>query len=197
MILVIDTETTGIPQRDLPADHSDQVRLVEFAAVLCDEDGTERACVNFIVQPDGWTVPDLPASIHGITTEVAQRTGVPVHLVLDCFANLLDLADEMVAYNAQFDKDVMSIELIRAGEERPVEWPHELTITCACEAVTPVLNLPPTERMLKYGHTGPRRPKLAVAYETLFNEPMVGAHGALADARACARIHFHLKKVTA
>jgi len=35
-------------------------------------------------------------------------------------------------------------------------------------------------------------PKLIESYQFLFNESFDGAHDALADVRACARVHRHL-----
>lgn len=192
MILSFDTETDGIPQKNLDPLHPNQVHLVELGCVLMEEDGTERCVSSLIVRPDGWVIPEGAHKVHGIRNEVAARCGVSVGHVLNHFCHLLELADLVIAYNVQFDKDVMSIELIRHGEPRPVEWP-DVPLLCICDAATPVVNAPPTERMKRAGRMGPKRPKLTEAYLHLFGEELVGAHSALADARACARVYNRLR----
>ncbi len=191
MLLVWDTETDGFPILSLPHDHPSQVHLVELACVLYERDGTERASVDLIIRPDGWTIPEGASKVHGITNEVAERCGVDVLHALRCFSHLLELADEAAAFNVQFDRNVMSIELLRQGESRPVEWP-DIPLTCVMDMSQPVLNLPPTQKMLRAGRNHAKRPNLRETYQILFGEPLVNAHNALVDARACARVYFHL-----
>jgi DNA polymerase III epsilon subunit-like protein len=45
----------------------------------------------------------------------------------------------------------------------------------------------------KYGRY--KWPKLAELHQVLFGEPFEGAHGALADARACMRCYFRLTEL--
>lgn len=61
MFLFFDTETTG-----LKSPH-----IVQLAALLTEEDGRECARLNVIIQPEGWTIPDEAAAVHGITTDIA------------------------------------------------------------------------------------------------------------------------------
>jgi DNA polymerase-3 subunit epsilon len=60
------------------------------------------------------------------------------------------------------------------------------------EAATPVLNLPPTERMIAAGFDKPKPPKLEECIRHFFNEDLEGAHDAMADVIACRRVYFHL-----
>jgi DNA polymerase-3 subunit epsilon len=72
-ILFYDTETTGLPLWNLPSEHPEQPRVLQLAALLCDEaTGEDLQQMNMIILPDGWTVPDEVAAIHGITTERAM-----------------------------------------------------------------------------------------------------------------------------
>lgn len=51
-ILFVDTETTGLPQWNLPADDPSQPRVVDLAGLLCDADGKEVGRFESIVKPD-------------------------------------------------------------------------------------------------------------------------------------------------
>ena len=80
MILIYDTETTGLP-RDWNAPISDSdnwPRLVQLAWQLHDANGKLLSRGNRIVQPDGFTIPYNSTKIHGITTERAQAEGIPL-----------------------------------------------------------------------------------------------------------------------
>jgi DNA polymerase-3 subunit epsilon len=43
------------------------------------------------------------------------------------------------------------------------------------------------------GMMQPKPPKLEECIQHFFSEELPGAHDALIDARACARVYFHLK----
>lgn len=189
MILVFDTETGGFPQTSLPHDHPAQPELVQLGCVLCEVDGTERASLELIVKPEGYVIPKAAADVHGITTEIAGGCGVPLVMAVACFAQLAKLADTVVAYNLPFDERIMATASARA--KRLTELPMKRV--CTMEMATPVLSLPPTERMKATGYGGkPKKPNLGECYRYFFHEELVGAHSALADARACARIYFQI-----
>jgi DNA polymerase-3 subunit epsilon len=65
------------------------------------------------------------------------------------------------------------------------------------EAAAPIVNLPPTERMLAAGFNKPKAPKLEECIHHFFGETLAGAHDALVDVRACARVYFHLQTLKA
>jgi DNA polymerase-3 subunit epsilon len=192
-VLIFDTETAGLPQDTLPDDHPAQPHLVQLGALLVDEDGAERASVNLIVRPDGWTIPSATTAAHGITTEAAARVGVPLALAVAAFTNLRGLADELVAHNLPFDEKIMQYAITRVGKTPRSAGPSLRTCTMALAA--PVVNLPPTAKMLAAGFNKPKAPSLSECYRHFFGEELAGAHDALVDARACARVYFHLKRM--
>lgn len=182
-ILCYDTETTGVV---------DPIHLVELGAVLIDEAGTERASVSLIVRPDGWTIPEAAARVHGITNDVALRLGVPLVVAIAALTNLWAVATVRVAHNLEYDDRVVDAALTRLGRPSQVRRPPGV---CTKELAAPVLNLPPTERMIAAGYGNkPKSPSLKECVKHFFDEDQViGAHGALADARACARVYLALK----
>ena len=70
-----------------------------------------------IVYPDGFTIPDEAARIHGITTETARSQGIPLQDVLE------ELNEDLGAYgpelyvghNVTFDRPIVLAEFSRAG----------------------------------------------------------------------------------
>lgn len=195
MILFFDTETTGIWDKRLPPDHPQQPHIVQLACLLTEADGTERAAVNLIVRPDDWDIPSGASAIHGITTEIAQRCGVSEAMVVACWDRLGRISDVMVAHNIEFDWGVMETAAGRTGACNPEVGNGGPDLFCTMQAATPILNMPPTSRMLAVGINKPKPPKLEECIQFWFGEKHEKAHDALADVRACARIYFHMKSL--
>ena len=183
LICAFDTETTGI----------NNPRLVELGAVLIEDhpDGPrERAVVSLIVRPDGYEIPKEAERVHGISTATALACGVPLIVAVSALTNLWAAASIRVAHNLEFDDKVIDVAMATLGRSSSLQRPPAI---CTKEMAAPVLNLPPTERMIATGYGDkPKSPRLEEAYRFLFDEPITGAHSALADARACARVYMEL-----
>ena len=186
-ILFFDTETTGIPRWDLPADHADQPRIVDLAGVLCDETGAEIARFEAIVKPDGWTVHEGAAKVHGITTEIATKDGKPIAAVLDAFDALVARADLLVAFNLRFDDKLLRGERRRLG--RPDGF-GTVPVFCAMKGSTPLCKIEPTKKMKGAGFTKFKTPRLSEAVKALLDREHDGAHRAMADALATRDLYF-------
>lgn len=196
MILFFDTETTGLPDFRAPADHPRQPHLVQLAALLTEEDGTERASFSILVKPPEDGIPAEAAAVHGISTEIAERCGFSNARAVAMWDEMASRAALLVAHNIQFDMTVMATAWRRVlSVLRPdMKAEHgERARFCTMKASAPVVNLPPTDRMRAAGFTGPKSPKLAECIQHFFSEELAGAHDALADVRACARVFFHLR----
>ncbi|MBS1060733.1 3'-5' exonuclease [Gluconobacter sp. Dm-44] len=191
-ILFFDTETTGFAKPGLPTGHEDQPHCVQLAAILTDDQGREEACVNVIIRPEGWTVPDATAAIHGITTEKAARYGIREQVAAVLFYDLTSRADLLVAHNIKFDRQIVATMFARA---KRTEWKLPEAQFCTMEAATPLVNLPPTPRMRAAGIIKPKAPKLEECIQHFYGETLEGAHDALVDVRACARIYFEMKRM--
>jgi DNA polymerase-3 subunit epsilon len=189
--LVYDTETSGLVHDRLPIEHPSQPDLVQLAALLLDENAKELAAIHCIIKPQGWVIPDQAAKVHGITTALANEVGIPHLLAVAMFTNLRALADVQVAHNLSFDERVMSTAIHRTGKTPSHPGPMERA--CTKELATPVLNLPPTAKMVAAGFNKPKPPTLSECYLHLFGETLEGAHDAMVDTRACARVFFRLR----
>lgn len=174
MYLFFDTETTGVTPTD---------RIVQFAAMLYDEKRQPIGQFKTMVKRDGWTIPEGAAAIHGISDADCDRYGIPVLEVLLVFKNWCSMADILIAHNIPFDLTKVRHEATLAGVIEKLGMPHKQF--CTMKATTDLCKLPG-----RYGDY--KWPKLVEAYKHLFGEGFDGAHDALADVKACARIYFHL-----
>lgn len=197
-ILFYDTETTGLPDFRARSHDPKQPHLVEIALLVCDDDGTELRHWCHLVRPDGWVITEENTKNHNITHEQAMAEGIPEDMAVALWLLARTQAEIRVAHNNAFDDRILRIAMTRAGVARNiVEFLESQPSFDTCRASTKLVNLPPTEKMLAAGMTTPKAPKLEEAYRFFFNAPMEGAHRALTDVRACAKIYFHLKSLVA
>lgn len=198
MILTYDTETTGLPDFKARSTDPIQPHLVQLALVTSDDGGAEIVASSVIIKPDGWTIPPEVTAIHGISHEQAMDEGIPEGLAVEMFIVAQGRAAIRSAHNESFDRRIMRIAMTRAGLERDfIEAIEGRASYCTCNSAKPIVNLPPTDRMLASGFNGPKPPKLEECIRHFFGEDLPGAHDALIDARAAARLYFHLQTLKA
>jgi DNA polymerase III epsilon subunit-like protein len=185
MYMFFDTETTGLARNwKAPiTDLSNWPRIVQLGWVLCGDDGVVVGEAEWIVRPDGFTVPTEASRIHGITMEMAMDVGVPLAQALTAFQLAAASRSVGVAHNLKFDESVLGAEFIRAGLSNPLQ---RLTRLCTMQASTDYCRIP--------GRYGFKYPTLEELHKHLFNESAAAAHSASGDARACARCYFELKQ---
>lgn len=193
MILFYDTETTGLPPRN--GDLMKQPRLVQLGALLCTEDGNEIASIDVMVKPEGFLIPDQASAVHGISTDMAELYGLPLKSVLSIYHHLRAVAQSAVGHNVAYDEGVMAGEYHRNGlDENWARLQVKAPASCTALLSEPIIKLPPTERMLRYGYGPFKKPNLMEAHKYYLGEAFEGAHSALADVRACARIFFAMRQ---
>lgn len=191
MLLFFDTETTGFMQRDKLIDDPTQPHVVQLAALLTEDDGTERSAINLIVNP-GVSIPKAASDVHKITNPIAKKCGVAPLTARNVFANLMSIKGvTLVAHNTKFDKWLMRTLFARTSKSKvDIET---LPAYCTMEGSTDIVNLPPTEKMIACGFNKPKAPTLEEAYEFFFGKKLEGAHDALVDVRACKDVYFAIK----
>jgi DNA polymerase III subunit alpha len=186
MFLIFDTETTGLPRdKNAPlTDFDNWPRVVQLAWQLHDADGTLLAVENFIIRPDGYTIPFNAARIHGITTEFAQQNGIPLVDVLTLFNRDLEKCSYIVGHNLDFDRSILASEYLRISF--PTALLERLQLD-TCTEITANLCQLPGGRGGKF-----KLPNLEELHRKLFSEGFGDAHNASADVEATARIFLEL-----
>lgn len=190
--LFFDTETTGLPDYRMPAEWEGQPRICQLGAIVTDADGRVKAEANLLIKPDGWSIPDASAAVHGITQSDAEKYGFSIRAALSIFDRLMPMARTIVAHNLQFDLMMIQIEAARTDTSNMrFDFPAECY--CTMTNATPVLQLPPTAKMAARGKTEFKKPNLQEAYRHFFGREFEGAHDAMADVRACRDVFFAIR----
>lgn len=191
--LFFDTETSGLPLFDQPSEHQDQPHIVQLGARLVDIDSRRAiSTLDVVIRPDGWTIPDEVAAVHGITTEHAIAVGVSESMALGMLLELWSRAEFRVAHNEQFDARIVRIALHRFDEAELDAWKAGAA-ECTARLATPIMKLPPTERMRQAGRNHPKTPNLGEAFRFFTGREHEGAHSALVDVDACMAVWFAIK----
>ncbi len=193
-VLFYDTETTGIPNHNLPNNHPLQPRVTQIAAELVDTDtGDVLGALNFLIKPEGWIIPDKLAALTGISTERADKFGVQISHVLTTFLSLSLASELRVGHNEKFDAKMMAIEIDRLFPLNMVSWGIAPTF-CTQEKSVNIINLPPTPKMVAAGRNHPKSPNLTEAYKYFTGLELSGAHNAAVDIMACKEVYFGILK---
>lgn len=193
-ILFYDTETTGLPLWHEPSDDPRQPHVVQLAACLVDPDSRHTIqSMDVIIQPDGWEIPGEVAAIHGITTEYAESVGIPEDVAVGLFYELWQKASCRTGHNETFDARIIRIALKRLGGQDSADLWKAGNAQCTARLATPIVNLPPTEKMLGCGRNQPKTPKLSEAYRHFFSKELEGAHSAMVDVRACMDVYWEIQ----
>lgn len=189
-IIVFDVETTGLPLRRNISykESSNWPRIVQFAFGIYNINGETLEEHNFIINPDGFEIPENSTKIHKITNEIAKSKGIEIKKVLNIFLDKIENINYLVAHNLNFDKSILLSELHRNN----ISFNWEKYIfkeLCTMESTTEYCKL------LPYRYNKYKWPKLEELHNKLFNETIDGFHNALVDIQVCKKCLFKLKEL--
>jgi DNA polymerase III epsilon subunit-like protein len=184
--LIFDTETTGLPRnwRAPLTDLDNWPRMVQLAWNLYGKAGTKIGEGDLIISPEGYTIPDEAARVHGITTARAQAEGVPLADALAAFQDMLRNAEYLVAHNISFDEKILGAEFLRKNLPNGLDGKKRI---CTMERSTDYCRIA--------GPRGFKWPNLTELHQTLFAEGFTDAHNAAGDVAATAKCFWELKRL--
>jgi len=200
LALFYDTETTGLPLFKEPSEHPGQPHIVQLAACLADLETQQTiALMDVIIRPNGWTIPDEVAAVHGITTEHAAAVGIEEKTALDMFMALWGGPGRLrIAHNEPFDARIVRIALKRFIDAEDDALPESDVwesgqAECTARLSTPICALPPTEKMVAAKRFHHKTPNLSEAYRHFTGRELDNAHSAMSDVQACMAVYFAIK----
>lgn len=197
LALFYDTETSGLPLFEQPSEDPRQPHIVQLGSCLVDLDSRKViSSLDVIVRPDGWTIPKDVCEVHGITTEHALAVGIAESLAIGLFMELWEVADLRIAHNEQFDARILRIALMRFEDSQSADVWKAGAAECTQRLATPILKLPPTERMRAVGRNHFKSASLGEAYKHFTGRKHEDAHSAMADVRACMEVYFAIKTLS-
>jgi DNA polymerase III subunit epsilon len=186
MYLFFDTETTGLPKnwKAPVTDLNNWPRLVQLAYLFYDLEGNQISGGDYIIKPNGFTIPLESSRIHGISTEKATEEGIELMAVLNEFQQLITQSNYLVAHNMSFDEKIMGAEFLRNGMQNTVMPKPKI---CTMQSTTNFCAID--------GPYGYKWPKLSELHYKLFKTGFDEAHNAAVDISATAKCFWELKRI--
>lgn len=162
-------------------------RIVSISWAVYDESAAELSLAHHIIYPDGFTIPVEASAIHGISTEAARRTGIPIKTALAGLSNDIEHHAPLlfVGHNVGFDRPIVLNEYARL--ETPTKL-GTLPTYCTMKTTANFCRIP------RY-NGGYKWPTLEELHRKLFGRPHTAAHDARADVVACAKCFFELRRL--
>ncbi len=183
--LILDVETTGLPDFKKPADAPGQPRVCGVGLIHLDDNFSVEKKQAFIIKPDGWVIdPNSEATkVHGITQERAEAEGVEMREVARIYGNAIDERRIIVGFNVAFDLKLMRAELRFCGyPDRYLQTRHICTMQ-GCRQIVDAR-----------GVNGQKKaPRLEEACAHFGIDQGAGAHTGLGDAESAYEILLRLR----
>ena len=188
-ILFFDTETTGLPQYyNAPiTEVNNWPRLVQLAFIEYFEDGSLASKHNYIIKPEGFSIPRDATLIHRISNQQAQTEGHDLTQVLDIFADSINESAILIDHNFDFDKCIVGAEFVRKDFDTKPLLSKRSFCTMKNKSVVNFCRI--------QSRSGHKWPKLDELYYKLFNEKITDAHNASIDIEATAKCFWALLRL--
>lgn len=195
IILVFDTETTGLPQTKIlnPVTFHLWPHIVQFSYIIYDTDTHNilKMIDSIVKMPSGVLISDESIKIHGITNEISQKYGIDLRDVLEYFFEDIKNVDFVIGHNVQFDLNLVKIELLRLIENNSLENDkirlykdllYQVTYVtrfrCTMEETKDYCNILTKS---KKGDMYKKYPSLSELYQKLYNKAPQNLHNSLHD----------------
>ena len=204
--LVFDTETTGLPKTQIigPSTLHLWPHVVQFSYIIFDTDSNKIVKIkdSIIKVPDGFTISEETAKIHGITTEISLTQGVSLQPVIEEFFADLYNVDHIVGHNISFDLNMVKAELHRLilecfNVDEVTKFHEYITFLNMSNkfycTMQETIELCAIELKDKFGRPYKKFPKLVELYQKMFGVTPRGLHNSLIDVIVCLRCFIKLK----
>lgn len=187
-IIFFDVETTGLPVswKENYRNKANWPYIVQLAFIISHQEDEISEEQDFILKPEGFTIPSQSTRIHRVSNEVALKKGLSRNQVLHLFAAHLKNSDYIVAHNADFDINVLRCEFLRNNIEDPFK--EDLNIICTMKKSIDFCKIPSAYGNYKW-------PSLQELYAKLFDKSFKDAHDAKFDVKATFECFWKLNQL--
>jgi DNA polymerase III epsilon subunit-like protein len=207
LVLVFDTETTGLPKSKIVSSNTLNYwpHIVQFSYVVYDTN------THKIIKMKDWivklaeniTIPEETTKIHGITNEMSKNKGVDISTVFEEFFDDFYKCAEIVAHNLNFDFNMVNVEMYRmienknTGKKSETELKEDLNYFNNCKkfycTMQETIEFCNIELVNKGGKKYLKFPRLSELYKKLFDETPNNLHNSLNDTVICLRCFMKWK----
>lgn len=192
-IIILDTETTGIPEKNRFGEYFsykdiqkyDNSRVIQLSYQCVDINFNKVYDRNYLIKG----VDEIKNSdIHGISLEHLNRKGNNIKDIIGNIFSDLKNCQVIICHNLAFDMIVLKSELFRNGYSECIDILNEKKLICSMRKLKDVVGI-----KNEYGKN--KLPKLKEVYNLAFGtQSFEGEHDAACDVEALRTSLFKLKK---
>ena len=148
MALIIDIETTGLPNRtglkfDVNPLYSnntkyDSCRIVQISYILCDNKLEKIELSDDIIKVN-FNIPN--SNIHGINNEISINLGIEFNLFCDKFKKIINKCSHIISHNVDFDINVIKNELYRINKNDIIDEINKKKLICTMKEMKNIMKI--------------------------------------------------------
>ena len=201
-ILVFDTETTGLIQKNAPLEEFPYITQFSFMVYDVQNELIRSSFNTYIKLPHNVIISEFVSQLTGVTNEICDKQGIPITEALGIFYHTMNVCDCVVGHNIEFDIQMVNNEIVRNLHSLK-QFPDiknmfdkyrlmKLGIQTDCTMRMTVESCSlyrTTENNKKYK----KFPKLVETYYHLFNETPENLHNSMVDTLVCLRCYLKIK----
>jgi len=203
--MFFDVETTGLLYS------KPYLVSIAYNVYELDDDNCKQLVHEYykVIQPptDDYIFPKESVAVHGITTEYAKETGVPIQEILNDLHTLFDTytINTIIAHNIEFDIKALSMQMNRYDKKKMRKNPDDIALSekmyniktyCTMKENVEITKLySVTNTLVGNKRKFPNKfkyPKLVELYDHLFPGETFIQHNAKHDMEACAKCYFKI-----
>jgi len=209
IILVFDTETTGLPETKIinPDTLNLWPHIVQLSYILYDASKNKILNVTdaIVKLPKDVTISEESTKIHGITNEMSREKGIDAEILITELFQHLRKTDLIVGHNISFDINILMVELLRfiysnnsnILQSELLIYKHYLHFISNAKNVCCTMKLAKDlceiKAISKMGNEYNKFPKLIELHEKLFvNQTPKNLHNSLNDILVTLRCYCQL-----
>ena len=169
-LLLLDTETTGLPRSKVSAltQAENWPHIVSISWIVMESDTNKiLEKKTYVIKPNGWIIPQESINIHGITQEFAEKYGADLADIMQGFLEI-DY-DMMIAHNLAFDENVI-VNAIRWDVGRSDFTGFNKLKGCTMQLGRDICRLPSLSTSMSPFKRGYKPPKLKELYEFIYKK---------------------------
>ena len=197
-VLVFDTETTGLPQRDQHGkspslyNTTKWPHIIQFSYILYDTEKNKilvnhdhiiKLAKHVVISPES-------IDVHGITREKSESEGIPILEALELFDICMRSADIIIAHNLAFDKQIVIVECIRHKQAAPFKFKMPEQYFCTMKNTVELCKIEAISK--KDGKKFLKYPTLSELHKKMFGIIPENTHNSLVDILICLRCFVQL-----
>lgn len=181
-ILIIDTETTGLPKKNVVP----YIIQLSFILFDCDKLDIIYKFDEYIKIAENVNISEDSIKIHNINKNITDKLGIPIEYALHTLNYIINITDAIVGHNISFDYKMLINEYNR---NKIINNLMNKKTMCTMKNYTSLCKIPKSNP----NYIGYKYPKLSELYEFLFSYPPDNLHNSYNDILICLRCYYYIE----